>query len=91
MSIVGMGMGHFGHLHVCYMILFDYRISYSSPRCMRAMFDLSQTLQVTISSQLVGRRQGVLVVSKVLGELIASSEIPFGAGFLWWLWMSLRG
>ena len=90
-SIVGMGMGHFGHRQVYYIILFDCRISYSSPRCMRAMFDLSHTLQVSISSQLVGRRWGVLVVSKVLGELIASSEIPFRVGFLWWFWMSLQG
>jgi hypothetical protein len=90
-SVVGMAMGLSGHRRAYCMMLLGHRTSYSLPRCMRALFDLSQTLQDTISFQHVDKRRGVRVASEVQVELLALLEIPSGAGFLWWPQMSLLG
>jgi hypothetical protein len=50
LSVIGMKWV-FLVIVVYYMMLLGHRTSYSLPRCMRAMFDLSRTLQDTISFQ----------------------------------------
>jgi hypothetical protein len=84
-------MGLSGHRRAYCMMLLGHQTYYSLPRRMRALFDLSQTLQDTISSQHVDRRRGVRVASEVQVELLALLEIHSGAGFLWSPQMSLLG
>jgi hypothetical protein len=68
-------MDLFGHRRAYCMMLLGHRTYYSLPRRTRAMFDLSQTLQDTISSQHVDKRRGVRVALEAQVELLALLEI----------------
>jgi hypothetical protein len=84
-------MDFYGHHRAYCMTLLGHRTYYSLLRRTTAMFDLSQTLQDTISSQHVDRRHGVRVASEVQVELLALLEIHSVGGFLWSPQMSLLG
>ena len=73
---IGMTMGIFNHHWAYRMILIGHQTSYSTPRCMIILFNLSETLYDSINFQHENKKQGVRGVSKTQVLFLSSLHIP---------------